>query len=116
MKSLLKFLRTTLFTSPTPHSGALPIYVRCNRCGEGLKVDINLQNDLSVEYGASSSKDRYHVHKTIIGSNLCFQRIQMDLQFNSRKQIIAEEINGGRRIDKQEYERLIDGSALGESE
>ncbi|MGD8622059.1 MAG: hypothetical protein PVH60_08905 [Anaerolineales bacterium] len=40
----------------------------------------------------------------------------MDLQFNSRKQIIAEEINGGRRIDKQEYERLIDGSALGESE
>jgi hypothetical protein len=106
MKALLEFLRGTLFRSPTPHSGTLPVYVRCERCGEGLKVEINLQNDLSVEYGSSSSKDRYHVHKTIIGSNLCFQRIELDLDFNSKKQIIAEEIEGGVRIERSEYEEI----------
>lgn len=106
MKTLLNFLRSILFTDRVPHSGKIPIYVRCDRCGETLKTELNLQNDLSVEYGDAPREDRYRARKMLIGSNLCFQRIEVELLFNSKKEIVEEDVRGGKRIKKEEYERL----------
>lgn len=105
MKALLDFLRSVLFTSPATSAGRLPIYVRCNRCAEALKTEINLQNDLSADYD-TSGKVRYHVRKVITGSELCFQRIEVELDFDSRKRLIGENVMGGKRIDEQEFTRL----------
>ncbi len=106
MRPLIDFLRKVLFTSPKSSSGLMPIYVRCDSCGEALVTEINLQNDLSVDYGSSSKRDRYHVHKTITGSNLCFQRIEVELEFDARKRLISKKISGGTRIDEEEFQRL----------
>lgn len=106
MKALLDFLRTLLFNKPIPHEGKMPIYVRCDRCGEALLTEIDLQHDLSVIYGDLPAQDRYVTNKIVIGSNLCFQRIEIELQFDAKKQIVAEEIRGGKRIEKAEFDRL----------
>ncbi|MGD8632371.1 MAG: hypothetical protein PVF85_02305 [Anaerolineales bacterium] len=106
MKTLLSFLRNILFTNRVPHSGSIPVYVRCERCGEALMTELNLQNDLSVEYGKTPRQDQYLARKTIIGSNLCFQRIELELFFDAKKKLVEEKIQGGTRIGKDEYERL----------
>jgi hypothetical protein len=110
MKALLDFLRTLLFKRPTQAKGKLPYYIRCDRCGEVLLTEINLQHDLSVTYGNTPAQDRYFTNKIVIGSNLCFQRIEVEVQFDAKKQIIAEEIRGGTRIDKAELDRISGAS------
>ena len=108
MKALIEFLRTLLFKTPVPHSGKLPIYVRCDRCGESLSAAIDLQHDLSVEYGHYPSGDHYLSRKTLIGSSGCFQRIQIELRFDSRKRLTGADVQGGKRITKKEFDMPFD--------
>lgn len=110
MKSLIEFFRTMLFTKPGRSSGPIWVYVRCNRCGEALKTQIDLQHDLSVEYGPRPRSDRFHTRKTLTGSNLCFQRIDARIYFDAHKNIVDEQIEGGTRISKQEFNKIIASS------
>ncbi|MDF1500846.1 MAG: hypothetical protein P1P76_10285 [Anaerolineales bacterium] len=104
MKSLLDFLRSVLFTKPAQKRGKIPIYVRCDRCGEVLTTAVNLQHDLSVEYGDNPREDTYIARKTLIGSNLCFQRVDVELHFDAQKRVVADEVTGGTLITEGELE------------
>ena len=71
--------------------------VQCNRCGELIEGRINLDNDLSADYEGGHSL--YHVRKVLIGSGLCFQRIEVELDFDSSRRIIDHQASGGRFIE-----------------
>jgi hypothetical protein len=76
------------------------VYVRCNRCGEAIKTRINLASDLSGQDDGT-----YFVSKTLVGNQLCFERITVDLTFDpSRRRLIEQEINGGEFITPDEYQ------------
>jgi hypothetical protein len=77
------------------------VYVRCNRCGEPIKTRIDLRNDLSA-----GDEGGFVVHKTLVGKGLCFERIQVTLEFGERRNLISEEIEGGEFITAEEYEEL----------
>lgn len=74
--------------------------VRCRRCGEELNAEVNLLNDLSMDY----ARDMYTVRKLISGSgaNRCFQTIEIELTFNKNRQLAERRIEGGEFVDEPE--------------
>ena len=74
------------------------IYVRCRRCGEVIKTRLNLQRDLSY-----SDEGGYVVHKTLVGNQLCFERIEVTLIFNERRQLVDRQISRGEFITAEEF-------------
>ncbi|MGQ0601549.1 MAG: hypothetical protein ACT4QE_07615, partial [Anaerolineales bacterium] len=69
------------FTAPTPgrEHALYPIAVQCQRCGEVIHATINLSNDLSEDYDEGNEATRYHVRKVLMGSERCFQQIEVTL-------------------------------------
>lgn len=82
------------------------VYAQCQRCGEPLKSRVNLMNDPSL----AEDGENWIVRKGLIGSgkNLCFQTVEVTLQFNPKKtEVISGEATGGKLITAEEYEELV---------
>jgi hypothetical protein len=96
-----------LFSAPQGSSGKRDvagywIAVQCNRCGETLRTRINLHNDLSIEYGEGSEGTTYFCRKVLIGDQLCFQRVEVELTFDAKRQLLDRQITGGKFIDEED--------------
>jgi len=75
------------------------VYVRCHRCGETIKSRINMRNDLShLEEGG------FVVNKTLVGSQRCFERIEVTLTFDDNRKPVDREIVRGEFINSEEFE------------
>jgi hypothetical protein len=74
--------------------------VKCNRCGELIKARINLRNDLSLMDNSNPSHPTYFCRKVLIGEKRCFQTIEVELTFDSKRNIINRQISGGTFIDE----------------
>lgn len=68
--------------------------VKCNRCGEVIEGRVDLNNDLSVEY--EEGGDIFYARKVLMGENRCFQRIEVELKFNSTRELLEQHITGGQ--------------------
>jgi hypothetical protein len=74
-------------------------YVRCNRCGEVIRVRINPMNDLS----AKDDGEGWFTRKMIVGSR-CYNRIEAEFNYDSKRKLINSQISGGTLVDKEAYE------------
>lgn len=75
------------------------VYVRCHRCGEAIKTRIDMRNDLSrLEEGG------FRVNKTLVGSQRCFERIEVTLTFDENRKLVDREIVRGEFITSEEFE------------
>ena len=100
--SLLDKLSRFFSPSGWKDEAAYWIYVRCSRCGEKLRTRINLFNDLSIDFN-DGGETRYICRKTLVGSQMCFQRVEVVLIFDGQRRITEREISGGEFIDENEY-------------
>ncbi len=75
------------------------VYVRCRRCGEVIKTRIDLRNNLSQMDGGG-----YVVNKTLVGNQLCFERVEVTLHFDSNRQLLGREISRGEFITAAEFD------------
>ena len=75
------------------------VYVRCRRCGEVIKTRIDLQSGLSRR-----DEGGYLTRKTLVGNQLCFERIEVTLLFDENYQLVDQEINRGHFITAEAYE------------
>jgi hypothetical protein len=75
------------------------IYVRCGRCGEAIKTRVDLHNDLSLREGGG-----FRANKTLVGSQRCFERIEVMLTFDENRRLSEREILGGDFISAEEFE------------
>ena len=89
-------------SSSSEDKDAYWVYVCCDRCGEQLSSRLNLNNDLSVEYGGENDQS-YHCRKTIVGRTGCFQRIEVQLNFDKNRKLVDRQISGGEFIEADEY-------------
>ncbi len=79
-------------------------YVRCDACGEVIRIRVNPGNDLSPVYeGEEDAEEGYELRKEILG-NRCFRLIEGIWHFDKRKRLIGSEIQGGKEITAAEYE------------
>jgi len=99
-----------LFKPPVRHLEHCE-YVRCDRCGETLTARINLRNDLSLRYGEGREPDTYFCRKGIVGSGLCFQKIEIELTYDKDRNLLDKKINGGTFINKEDYEESTTSSS-----
>jgi hypothetical protein len=100
---------TRLFTRrPRQESAsALWIYVACGRCGEAIGIRTDRRYDLVSEMrDPGEAGPAYTMHKDIVGTR-CFQRIAVDLEFDSRLQISERRISGGRWLTAEEYQAAL---------
>jgi hypothetical protein len=69
--------------------------VRCDRCGETIAGRVNLSNDLSID-----DEGGYCARKVLVGSNLCFQQIEVTLRFDAARKLQEQQISGGKFVEE----------------
>lgn len=95
---------TNFFTSARKEDEAgYWIFLGCDRCGELLRVRINLFNDLSVDYEGEKNQT-YFCRKIVVGKGGCFQRIEVELLFDRDRRLLQKDISGGYFINQGEYQ------------
>jgi hypothetical protein len=102
--SFLKRIASALAPKSTEESDVLWVYVRCDKCGEALKTRIDLSHDLTPNYSAEGHVTDYGLRKVLIGSQRCFEPIEVTLTFDSQRRVTSREITGGQFISREEYE------------
>lgn len=98
---LLDLVKKLVSGSGVPQPKSEPgywVYVRCKRCGEAIRTRIDLRNDLS--WGDAGGLT---VHKTLVGSRRCFERIEVILTFDDNRQLTERQIERGEFITAEEY-------------
>ena len=85
--------------SAQPTSPFYDLTVKCRRCGETLHAQINLNNELSVEY-SESGEQTYVCRKVLMGKERCFQRIEVSLVFDANRKLVSSEVTGGEMVEE----------------
>jgi hypothetical protein len=83
--------------SAKPEKRFYVFQVKCNRCGEIIEGRVDLDNDLSLDYEGDNAV--YFVRKGLIGENRCFQQIEVEMKFNSNRELIEKQATGGQFVD-----------------
>lgn len=87
------FLKNLFNSTPAkPEKHYYTFNVKCNRCGEIIEGRIDLDNDLSL----NDEGNGYIVRKGLIGGGRCFQQIEVELTFDSSRQLLEQQIIGGQ--------------------
>ncbi len=90
---------TDLFAG-SPKDTSFRITVQCGRCGEVIQARIDLNNDLSVEYGESEKDITYFCRKVLIGKKGCYLPIEVELKFDAGRNLTEKQIKGGKSLDE----------------
>lgn len=92
----MSFFKNLFSSTPAnPDKKYLTFHVKCKRCGEILEGRVDLDNDLSL----NDAGDGYFARKGLMGSHLCFQQIEVELTFDSSRQLIEKNISGGSFVN-----------------
>jgi len=90
------FLKNLFSGKPAkPEKRYYSFSVKCKRCGEIIEGRVDLDNDLSLTDDGSS----YYARKMLIGANRCFQKIEVELNFTSERQLTEKNITGGTFVE-----------------
>ncbi len=81
-------------TSAKPEKRYYVFNVKCNRCGEIIEGRVDLDNDLSMEF--EDDRTVYFVRKGLIGNSGCFQQMEVELKFDSSRQLLEQQVTGGQ--------------------
>ncbi|MGZ6346802.1 MAG: hypothetical protein ACXWNC_04430, partial [Anaerolineales bacterium] len=67
--------------------------VRCKRCGETIRGQIDLRNEPSLDF-SNEGKPGFTCRKVLIGSGHCFQQIEVVIRFNEDYLVLERAIEG----------------------
>ena len=100
----LKKIASALSPKGAEEGEVLWVYARCDKCGEALKTRVDLRHDLTPNYSDEGRVTDYVVRKVLIGSQRCFEPVEVKLTFDAQRRAVSREINGGQFISKEEDE------------
>ncbi len=104
--NILKNLGKIFSSPPRQADRALYLSVQCDRCGEKLRARVDAWNELTPEFdGKSDDPVSYHCRKVLVGEKLCFQQIELTLEFDRNHKLVNQEIHGGKFIDQAEFNK-----------
>ena len=101
--SFLKKIASALSPRGAEESEGLWVYVRCGKCGEAIRSRIDLTHDLTPKYSLEGRITEYMVRKVLIGSQRCFEPIEVRLTFDAQRRLSSRDIAGGEFISREEY-------------
>lgn len=92
----MDFLKNLFSGTPAkPEKHYYTFNVKCKRCGEIIEGRVDLDNDLSLNDEGTG----YFARKTLMGGNRCFQQIEVELNFDSSRQLTEKSITGGEFLE-----------------
>lgn len=82
----------------------LYLYVQVEKSGEKIRVRIDPHNDLAQEFdsGGGDNPTHYTCSKEIIGAQ-SIHPVNLELEFSKRRQLVSQEITGGRFISEEDF-------------
>ena len=83
--SFLKKIASALSPKGAEEDEVLWVYARCDKCGETIRTRIDLRHDLTPNYSAEGRVADYVVRKVLIGSQRCFESIEVKLTFDPQR-------------------------------
>jgi hypothetical protein len=99
--SLFRRLRSLVFGGAPPEGPALLFYVRCDHCGEVIRVRADRRFDLVQEL--DDGLTGYTLHKEVLGTR-CNRLLRMVVRFDRGYTITQQELHGGRFVSPSAYE------------
>ena len=88
-----------LFAPRPSNTGKFHIFsVRCKRCGEIIQGQVNVNNEPSLEFD-ENGKAYYTCRKVLMGSQMCFQKIEVVFKFNELRGLLDRQITGGEFVE-----------------
>ncbi|MEZ4616393.1 MAG: hypothetical protein R2867_12945 [Caldilineaceae bacterium] len=85
----------------------LPLYVLSRRCNEPITGQLDLLNELSI---AEEEDDAAYYGRKVLhtsGERRCFDQVEVQLWFNGNKQLLRQEVIGGRWLEATAYEQEL---------
>ncbi|HUG34499.1 MAG TPA: hypothetical protein VMJ90_06990 [Anaerolineales bacterium] len=90
----MSFLKN-LFAASQPQEKYYSFHIKCTRCDEVIEGRIDLDNELSL----NEEGNGYLVRKGLLGGNRCFQQIEVELTYDSSRQLMEKNISGGEFVE-----------------
>ena len=85
------------------------LYVRCNRCGEKIRIRLNRSTDAQPEYDDGGRLLHYLIRKEILGSSgTCFALMSVEMQLDGAGRILSQEPQGCTIISEDEFNKPDD--------
>ena len=83
---------------------ALYFYVRCDKCGEKIRLRVDKRYDLMRDYerGPGDVGSGYVLHRDVMG-NKCFEMMHMEVFLDNGHRVLSQDITGGEFITYEEY-------------
>jgi hypothetical protein len=75
---------------------SLWIAVQCDRCGEIIRTRVDLNNELSAEYGEGEGETAYYSRKVLVGKEGCYLPIEVELRFDAHRDLVEKRVKGGK--------------------
>lgn len=99
------FGRSGRGASPESDQYASYYYLRCNKCGEVIRVRIDRRWDLEQEFdeGGADAASGYAARKEVMGTK-CFQMLRLTVQFDRGYHEADKQLSGGTFVGREEYE------------
>ena len=95
----MSFFKNLFSPRPSTQGKFHTFTVKCSRCGEIIHGQVNVNNDPSLEFD-ESNKPYFICRKVLVGSQLCFQKIEVFFKFNENRGVIEHEITGGEFVEE----------------
>jgi len=89
--------------APAEAGNILWLYVRCDRCGEKIRVRLNRNTDAQQEYDESGRPSHYHLRKEILG-NRCPNLMSVETQLDNAGRVVEQHAERCIVINEQEFE------------
>lgn len=77
---------------------AIWLYVKCDKCGEKLRIRVDRRYDLEPE-----PEGGYLLRKEMMDGR-CFRLMYGEIHFDRDYKILSQELSGGHFITKEEFE------------
>ena len=85
--------------------GAIWLYVRCDYCGQKLKIRVDRRLDLRRDY----ERGGFKLDKEIMDGT-CFSLMMARVRFDGGQRIVSQELEGGTFLTREEFEREEKGT------
>jgi hypothetical protein len=81
------------------------LYVRCDRCGEKLRLRVDRKYEIQPDYQPDDPdfmQGGYVLHKEIMDGR-CFQLMYAEVHFDSSMRVTSRDLRGGTFITVEEF-------------
>ncbi len=88
--------------APSGGNRYLQVYALSHRCHEAVTGQVDLMNEVSLEDEGGGG---YYVRKVLhtSGRGRCFAEVELELWLDGKKQVVRQEVHGGRWLTAEEY-------------